>query len=421
MTCYTGAEASKILRSIILNAIQSIYVATAFLDVTGAKLLEETARRGVYIRLLASDKVDTKILEELSREGVDIKIYDEKFLHVKIYIVDGRAFVGSANLTRAALEESNIEVLCEIDAKEALAKFNELWSKARTLSQINWNLVQVEPLLRLSERSIGENKIITLDVPEPDVRLILVNPNAPGEYMIIEANGIRFKALTLIKRIVCETSDVRLATDSTTITYLHSLKNCGKYCDMYIKDFKPLRPLKDEEIIEVAKRLSLAIQAVKAFIDAFAKQYPINDMIRVDVEKLVKMLREKLQINISEVKWYVRGLEYVLDLPSRTLLAMTHSSIDVVTDSYDKKTFETAVMLVQDSDWLKATRRMLEAIASKYHQYFVMHGIIKLGTCVHVTLSMEKRKETSVNQHSFISPLPDRQSTDIKKCVSVAV
>lgn len=53
------------------------------------------------------------------------------FVHAKLYVVDGRAWAGSANLTKSGME-NNYEVLVEVDAGAAEAKFLELWKELST-------------------------------------------------------------------------------------------------------------------------------------------------------------------------------------------------------------------------------------------------------------------------------------------------
>jgi len=54
-------------------------------------------------------------------------------MHAKIYIADGKALIGSPNLTCPVLEGKNIEVLCEVSAAEAIKIFHELWRAATPL------------------------------------------------------------------------------------------------------------------------------------------------------------------------------------------------------------------------------------------------------------------------------------------------
>ena len=48
------------------------------------------------------------------------------FVHVKLYIADDRAWIGSANMTTSAWKR-NIEVLVPIDVKTAVCIFKQIW------------------------------------------------------------------------------------------------------------------------------------------------------------------------------------------------------------------------------------------------------------------------------------------------------
>ncbi|GAB6943433.1 hypothetical protein JCM14467A_02150 [Vulcanisaeta sp. JCM 14467] len=58
---------------------------------------------------------------------------EDGFIHIKLYIADGRAWVGSANMTVSAWKH-NIEVLVPIDLETARRIFEEAWSMARPLT-----------------------------------------------------------------------------------------------------------------------------------------------------------------------------------------------------------------------------------------------------------------------------------------------
>ncbi len=75
-------------------------------------------------------KID--ILLSVSPVSMRVKVPAEKFVHAKIYVVDGVAVVGSANLTWKGLHE-NVECLVVMrgEAAEAVKKaFEEIWEKA---------------------------------------------------------------------------------------------------------------------------------------------------------------------------------------------------------------------------------------------------------------------------------------------------
>jgi len=78
---------------------------------------------------LTSAEVDEDVLKELA-EIAEVSVVKEKFIHMKLYIVDGKSLTGSANLTCPVPEGRNIEILCEIPLKEAVKNFNTLWTSA---------------------------------------------------------------------------------------------------------------------------------------------------------------------------------------------------------------------------------------------------------------------------------------------------
>ena len=127
--CYSLAEVSKRLRDLVEGAVQSVWVATAFIDRCGVDLLKKAGGRGAQVRVLTSAEVDEGILRELARLA-EVRVVRERFMHAKMYIADGKALIGSANLTCPVLEGKNIEILCEVQLEEAVKRFNELWTSA---------------------------------------------------------------------------------------------------------------------------------------------------------------------------------------------------------------------------------------------------------------------------------------------------
>ncbi|BEP17496.1 hypothetical protein PYJP_08480 [Pyrofollis japonicus] len=272
MKCYSGLEASKKLKSLIANAIQALWVATAFLDNTGASLLSEAAKRGVQVRLLASDRVDEVLLENLSKSGVEVRVYEEQFLHTKIYIADGRALVGSANLTRPALEASNIEVLCEVDLREAVNQFNKLWDIAKPLIKTPPRTsTSLQLVFIITERREEYTRIIEFTVPDPEVKLTLVNPEAPGGYMIAEIGDIHFRALEPICDTMRDLSKSYSFHNKIGVIEAQDLSRCGlsehPKCSDVLSQLRPTRLLKDEEAVEVARRLYLVWDITAAFLN----------------------------------------------------------------------------------------------------------------------------------------------------------
>ncbi len=50
------------------------------------------------------------------------------FVHAKIYVIDDKAWISSANLTESGMSR-NVEVLVEVDPAEAARRFEELWTE----------------------------------------------------------------------------------------------------------------------------------------------------------------------------------------------------------------------------------------------------------------------------------------------------
>jgi hypothetical protein len=156
--CYSLTEVSKRLRELVEGAMQSVWVATAFIDRCGVDLLKKAGGRGAQVRVLTSAEVDEGILRELA-SFAEVRIIKERFMHAKMYVADGKALIGSANLTCPVLEGKNIEILCEVQLEEAVKRFNELWTSAGGVEAL---LQPKELWLRIrdtSQRVIIESRI----------------------------------------------------------------------------------------------------------------------------------------------------------------------------------------------------------------------------------------------------------------------
>lgn len=127
--CYSLSDVSKKLKELVEGALQSLWVASAFIDRCGVELLKRIRAKGVQVRVLTSTEIDEDVLRELA-EVAEVRVVKEKFMHMKLYIADGKALTGSANLTCPVLEGRNIEILCEIPLEEAVKNFNTLWKSA---------------------------------------------------------------------------------------------------------------------------------------------------------------------------------------------------------------------------------------------------------------------------------------------------
>jgi len=165
--CYSLGEVSKRLREFVEGAVQSVWVATAFIDKCGVDLLKKAVARGAQVRVLTSAEVDEDILRELTKFA-EVRIIRERFMHAKIYIADGKALMGSANLTCPVLEDKNIEILCEVALEEAVKRFNELWTSAGDVEAVLqpkelWLRIKDTPQRVVIESRIGSGLYIEID------------------------------------------------------------------------------------------------------------------------------------------------------------------------------------------------------------------------------------------------------------------
>ena len=64
--CYSLDEVSKRLRELVEGAMQSVWVAIAFIDKYGVELLKKAGDRGAQVRVLTSAEVGEDILRELA-------------------------------------------------------------------------------------------------------------------------------------------------------------------------------------------------------------------------------------------------------------------------------------------------------------------------------------------------------------------
>ena len=203
---FHGRDASEELSRLLESAKQSIWVVTAFLDDCGVELLRRACERGVDVKALVSTAVDRRVLDTLA-QWAEVRIFKERFLHAKLYIADGRALQGSANLTCGALY-GNVEVLSEVDASDAVRIFRELWAKATPYQP----KVPEEPL---EARIAG--KYLALSVPGyPTVRISLTTPQTlVGDYAIPLAPiqvSIQQRYWASSIEIVLETVEERFST-----------------------------------------------------------------------------------------------------------------------------------------------------------------------------------------------------------------
>ena len=84
-----------------------------WLIVVGYRMLKESSKRPGWI----------------GRVRVSPRMGEDGFIHIKLYIADGEAWIGSANMTPSAIY-NNVEVLVQIPRELALEIFNYAWSRA---------------------------------------------------------------------------------------------------------------------------------------------------------------------------------------------------------------------------------------------------------------------------------------------------
>jgi hypothetical protein len=207
--CYSPSDVPRKLRGHIESATRSLWVSTAFLDNCGLELLKTVSGKGVELKVLVSTAVSSELVKEISKFA-NVRVLEEKFMHAKIYIADGKALVGSPNLTCPVLEGKNIEVLCEVTAEEAVKVYNSLWENARP--------------------------------PKPEVpRTLLLRIKDTPNRIIIESNlgpGLHVKVDKMLKRIIHEVEGKILVCPQITEYTCVDFKNLNEYEQMVSNIFK---------------------------------------------------------------------------------------------------------------------------------------------------------------------------------------
>ena len=207
--CYNPSDVPRKLRGHIESATQSLWVSTAFLDNCGLELLKTVSGKGVELRVLVSTAVSPELVKEISKFA-NVRVLEEKFMHAKMYIADGKALIGSPNLTCPVLEGKNIEVLCEVAAEEAIKIYNSLWESARPLK------------------------------PEVPRTLLLRIKDTPNR-IIIESSlgpGLRVEVDKMLKRIVHEVEGKILVCPRIIEYTCVDFENLNEYEQMVSRIFK---------------------------------------------------------------------------------------------------------------------------------------------------------------------------------------
>jgi superfamily II DNA or RNA helicase len=211
-----------------INHADEIAIAAAFIRMTGLELIQESLEdalsRGARVRILTGDylaitePMALKYLMLLRQRGAHVKIFESKNIvsfHMKAYIFtksigqsisDGCAFVGSSNLTKAALVnglEWNLKVDCFEDVdrfRYILSQYEDLYNNdSCTELSYDWidsyskRFVQVKKLQSYS--SPGEDETLPPPDPNPvqhDVLTALKNTRQKGykRGLVVLATGL---------------------------------------------------------------------------------------------------------------------------------------------------------------------------------------------------------------------------------------
>ena len=122
------------IKHVLLSARRRAYLTVAFMDRCGVDIVKKLCEGGVDVKLILSTNVGVDVTKELIKYCAQVRIFGEKFLHAKLYIVDDKAYTGSANMTCNALEGINVEFVSEAPLKESLEEFNKLWERSEVLT-----------------------------------------------------------------------------------------------------------------------------------------------------------------------------------------------------------------------------------------------------------------------------------------------
>ncbi len=134
-----GIKAGHELLNCIYSATRRIWICSPYI---APRYLERlAARRDLDIKIITRKCAENRPVFELAKRwGLELRVL--KSLHAKLYIIDELAFIGSANLTEAGLEQ-NIELILSISKVRDAELFNELekafeilWSISITLNEL---------------------------------------------------------------------------------------------------------------------------------------------------------------------------------------------------------------------------------------------------------------------------------------------
>lgn len=155
-TALTVGGGNPFLPSLLeaINHADDIAIATAFIRMTGVRLiktaLEDALDRGARVRILTGDYLGVtdpyalRYLMLLQEQGADVKVFESRgktSFHMKAYLftrsqtvegIEGCAFIGSSNLSHAALV-SGLEWNLKVDQAEDQERFANILTEYETL------------------------------------------------------------------------------------------------------------------------------------------------------------------------------------------------------------------------------------------------------------------------------------------------
>lgn len=140
MKSYSGSNAGSIIKPLIDNSKESVWIVSPWLGKEYAKQLAQLSQKGIEVRIITSKVVFNlealEILKACENPHLLYLVLDKAedngaFIHAKIYLADKKfAILGSANLTYSGLN-TNIETLSIADTADEVEQiennFMRLW------------------------------------------------------------------------------------------------------------------------------------------------------------------------------------------------------------------------------------------------------------------------------------------------------
>ncbi len=196
----TGGEDPFLPRLLsAINRAKRIDIAVAFIRSTGLILLQdaffEAISRGTQIRILTGDYLqitEPQALRQLmlfKEQGADVRIFEcleKQSFHMKAYLFTssdengqraGCAFIGSSNISRAALSHG-LEWNLMVDRCENEARFLEIQNKYNTLFRHKQARPLTHQWIDLYQDRIADKPQLLSGEPGADERLLPPEPNS---------------------------------------------------------------------------------------------------------------------------------------------------------------------------------------------------------------------------------------------------